>query len=116
MAGVRDEEVEPISPPKGLPEDVSFMTKLDSDIWGEDGHSHSWLSSDELLELMEWINLSSHICPECGTYQNVREHLGWEWREFGVWLFGNSIGNWKEYREDFPKQLQDIRLVFWFDN
>ena len=22
----------------------------------------------------------------------------------------------KEYRSDYPKEIQDIRLVFWFDN
>ena len=39
----------PISDPRGLPEDVSEQVKADSDRWGVDGHSHSWLTVAELL-------------------------------------------------------------------
>ena len=38
----------PIAQPRGLPEDVSPSVKAESDSWGPDGHSHSWLSVDEL--------------------------------------------------------------------
>ena len=38
MANVRnyDEEIEPISLPKGLPEDITELTKYDAELLGED--------------------------------------------------------------------------------
>jgi hypothetical protein len=40
----------PISDPKGLPSDVCWEIKEESDRWGCDGHSHSYLTVKELLE------------------------------------------------------------------
>lgn len=58
LAGVRNgvgfagcktgEGFNPISIPRGLPVDVSFEVKRCSDLWGSDGHSHSWLTIAEL--------------------------------------------------------------------
>ncbi|MGV6816169.1 MAG: hypothetical protein ACWA44_02735 [Thiotrichales bacterium] len=42
--------IKPISMPKGLPSDVSEEVKKESDDWGVDGHSHSFLSLRELNE------------------------------------------------------------------
>lgn len=42
--------IEPISYPKGLPEDVSFEIHEKSDDYGPDGHSHSYLTAKEILE------------------------------------------------------------------
>lgn len=39
----------PISLPRDLPEDVTAEVKRESDTWGCDGHSHSWLLIKELL-------------------------------------------------------------------
>ena len=39
----------PISMPRGLPFDVSPEIRAESDYWGVDGHSHSWLTVQELL-------------------------------------------------------------------
>jgi len=110
MADVRNYSggIVPISQPKGIPEDVTYMAWLHSEHDGPDGHSHSWLSSSELAELF-----------------NFMDDLGYTlWRdtypftEFHVWLFGNHIGYYIENRgsEDYPDFLEDIRLVFWFDN
>jgi len=50
FAGVyTGEEFKPISPPRGLPDDVSPEVRNESDEWGVDGHSHSWLTLAELL-------------------------------------------------------------------
>jgi len=46
-------EIKPISLPKGLPKDVSDYIKKQSDDWGVDGHSHSWLTIEE-LEKADW--------------------------------------------------------------
>lgn len=45
----------PISMPKGLPHNVSDMVAEQSDSWGVDGHSHSFLSVRELDDY-EWNN------------------------------------------------------------
>ena len=43
------EPFDPISDPRGLPTDVSEHVRKESDEYGEDGHSHSWLSLAEVL-------------------------------------------------------------------
>lgn len=40
----------PISLPRGLPRDVSDEVKAKSDRWGVDGHSHTFLTLEELLK------------------------------------------------------------------
>ncbi len=40
--------ITPISMPKGIPNDVSNEIKKESDDWGGDGHSHSWLTAQEI--------------------------------------------------------------------
>lgn len=50
LVGVRnDGTIEPISAPRGLPEDVSRVVYQESQSWGSDGHSHSWLTAAELF-------------------------------------------------------------------
>lgn len=109
MAGVRaySSDIETISQPRGLPDDVTFVTKFDSDVvWGPDGHSHSWLSSEEVPKLFKFVK-------EQGTHRN--SGLFWEHDETG-YLFGNGYAEFKEYPNDYPKELEDYRWVFWFDN
>lgn len=49
----------PISLPKGLPVDVSTEIREESDSWGVDGHSHSWLTLKELKEYA-WGQTTEH--------------------------------------------------------
>lgn len=49
----------PICEPKGLPDDVSPQVKADSDRWGSDGHSHSWLTVAELMAY-DWTQTTKH--------------------------------------------------------
>ena len=110
MAGVRaygDEEPEdqPIAKPRGIPEDISTVTRIDYDKWEDDRHSHSWLSADEIFELGMWLRK-----------QNYKSD------EYFDFLFGNHWESFAdpEYRSQrvnmFPAELEDIRFVFWFDN
>ncbi len=46
LAGVRDPDVEPISEPRGLPEDLSEAVRIAQE--NESDHSHSWLFVEEL--------------------------------------------------------------------
>lgn len=106
MAGVRSgtESPRPISEPRGLPEDISVVTKLDNDCWGRDGHSHSWLSA-----------------TEAGNVQGCWEKRGGKGHPplFG-YLFGNDIDTYLRHPV-YGKHLknlgyEDARVVFWFDN
>lgn len=104
MAGVRNEGLreEPISEPKGLPDDCGVVTKFDAN--REAGHSHSWLGSKEIEELEAWWE---------ARYPDFPKHFPEnEWDYF----FGNSWGGFSKWPEDTPKGIEDVRFVFWFDN
>jgi hypothetical protein len=66
LADVRNEfgfaRIEPISPPRGLPEDLSKEILNEASGWKSDGHSYSWLLLNELI---------SH------DYNIVTTHQGW---------------------------------------
>lgn len=103
MAGVRGGHLEPISEPRGLPEDVSVTTRFDSDHWGEDGHTHSWLSAQEAgMVQHEFANKQPGSPPTFG------------------YLFGNYIESHLSSPNDAKRLIdagfEDARVVFWFDN
>lgn len=57
------EGFEPIDTPRGLPADCSIEVQEDSDNWGVDGHSHSWFTLRELLNLEHtgyWNKVTTH--------------------------------------------------------
>ena len=107
MANVRnydDNEIVPISAPKGMPPDASRVTVFDFYEWDLDGHSYSWLSASEIAVLANWMKEQSW-----GSSPFYFEDV------FGF-LFGNSYPGFTKYPEDRPEGLQDVRFVFWFDN
>ena len=96
MANVRNEdrEINPISIPKGLPNDLSVITSYDFlTNWEKDAHSISWFSFKEICELEKYLN-------DNGTYLDTL---------FKCYLFGNAF-------DHLPKGVEDMRFVFWFDN
>ena len=111
MANVRnynESNIVPISEPKGLPSDISFVTWFDyMHCWKEYGHSMSWLGGEELDILENWMR-------EYGPERSKAERLFNFGDEFG-YVFGNSW-NIKKYPDDYPLGVQDARLVFWFDS
>lgn len=59
LAGVRNGSgIIPICDPKGVPEDASEEYLDQVDKWGIDGHSHSYLTVEELLNY-KWNELTS---------------------------------------------------------
>lgn len=100
MAGVRGCMNKAISPPKGLPDDISLITYIDSRDSG--GHSHSWLGSEEIKQLSRWIREQNWTWP----YND----LEYQWSGY---CFGSEWGYAHKY-VDF--NLQDVRFVFWFDS
>lgn len=109
MAGVRSSccsggHPKPISLPRGVPDDISVVTKLSLDRWDADGHSHSWLNASEIAELEEWLR---------------GEMAGDDWkleRTYWGYLFENSWGGFSKDPLDYPERIEDIRFVFWFDS
>lgn len=108
MAGVRNCGItDPISKPKGMPDNPTFTTEFECKRWGADGHSHSWFGFTEIKELAvfvkndlrsgQWLSLEHHILN-------------------GSWLCGNPFAGLKEYPNDYPKEIEDVRFIFWFDN
>lgn len=100
MAGVRGDKENAIALPRGLPYDISETTQLASDMEGSDGHSHSFLSLDEMVKLESWMHKIMHFPNKQITY-----------------LFGDG---WSGFLNDETNATEfgitDARLVFWFDN
>lgn len=109
MAGVRarDDEIDPISQPRGLPADASDTTKWMAKQQGSDGHSHSYLTSTELTEVRKW-----------GEAAGRKAHAGGDWWFDGMfgYVCGNPLDGMAEYPASYPPDLEDVRFVFWFDN
>jgi hypothetical protein len=100
LADVRNyEDEKPISQPRGLPDDVSAITRIDRESWGVDGHSDSWLSGTEIEQVVEaWTAKRGHErCRQIGYI------LRFPWDDL------------LELHERY-EQIEDVRWVFWFDN
>lgn len=107
MAGVRGEVVNAIVSPRGLPRDMSVVTAFDAERMGRDGHTHSWLYAYEIMILAEWG--AKNLGPgRLGCWD-----MEFDWR---CYFFGNSFAGFYQYPNGAPKGIQDLRLVFWFDN
>lgn len=89
LAGVRGDGPEP----KGVPDDVSETTRYWINNWGDDGHSHSWIPiSDAAKVFSETAYTNPHNASEVQCYS----------ASYFFDLYGED--------------LQDYRLVYWFDN
>lgn len=107
MADVRNNgNITPISQPKGLPKDATELTILHSEKYGVDGHSHSWLSADEIVLLHNFIE------------SNSKNYFGEMWAYHNLpYFMGNHFSGFKEYPEDWKGYgVEDVRYVFFFDN
>jgi hypothetical protein len=108
MAGVRnDGSVEPIAEPRGVPMDVSETVAMHINWWDCDGHSHSWLSKEEMKVVYDWAN---ERWPD-----SRNQYCGLYWGLFG-YLFGDCVWDVGDPDYDIPAEVTDARIVFWFDN
>lgn len=109
MAKVRWDESdgEPIAANRGVPDDMSKITRLDYQNEGSDAHSATWFGIVEIMQLENWLKKQ-----DWGVLKNDLE--------YGIlktYLFGNSFSGLVRYPEDIRiKGLEDVRFVFWFDN
>lgn len=109
MAGVRmrDDEIDVIAPPRGLPPDASDTTKWAAKQQEPDGHSHSYLSGAELAKVRKWsLDIRR---ADCGDE---------DWWFDGVfgYVCGSPLDGMAECPASYPPDLEDVRFVFWFDN
>jgi hypothetical protein len=104
----RCKNIDPVADNRGIPEDATKMTLIHNERWGVDGHSHSWLTIEELCILFDEFKV---IWP---PFMN-RELTFLD--EFpGIYLFENSFSGFLKYPEERPEKLEDVRIIFWFDN
>lgn len=111
MAGVRGEESKALVPPRGFPKDASRVTRLHHAQWGSAGHTHSWLDVREMEALDGWRCRQQK--KELKDYDSVfsgDRHTG------AFYLFGNDVSDWWRYPKGRHPEVEDLRLVFWFDN
>lgn len=88
LADVRGREV-PIDEPRGIPDDASTGYKYICEQWDGDGHSHSYFTLKELLEV-DWS----------------------QYNEYYVSEFLETLEDMKKIDEDTSK----VRCCFFFDN
>lgn len=99
MAGVRGDDANAIVMPKGMPEDVTFLTAHDYHWWDTDAHTPSWFNIEEIRELRG-------RCLDLGRTGP---------RSFDFYkAFGFCLGS--EWEPEPEHGVEDVRWVFWFDN
>jgi hypothetical protein len=93
------DEVVSISPPRGLPTDVTPEVEAESQVFGDEFH-FSWLTLKEIMEWPHWDDKKQNY-PQKGTHRQL------------------CVGVW----ENLIPALQaldidpaNIRCVFWFDH
>lgn len=93
LAGVRAYGDGPYPQPKGLPDDISELTKYDIELGAWD-HSHSWLSLDE------FVAAYNRAIKKCPGHEQKEAHKA---EAFGLpyWPWDDDV---------------EYRVVFAFDN
>lgn len=105
IANVRSDIEDPeansdcLIPPRGLPNDMSAVTRICYGHAHKDAHSMTWLTMGELCELIAWQE----------SKRPLGERYQIQHREWG-YFFGNDF----RITTDTPSEIADIRLVCWF--
>lgn len=141
LADVRNYDNNPvISAPRHLPDDCSDIIKKESDSWGSDGHSHSYLTLKELKDFREENKITKYsgmMTPENAQLVDAGEMPN-SWCKstnqqhyvYREWTYESDVLKTlieaieKRKREEFwiyndeerPDLDDSIRIVFWFDN
>lgn len=139
LCGVRSHYDNPqcISPPKGIPDDISEYVRAAIESYGIDGHSHSYVTLKEIREFRENLKpmkLKGMISPEQAKQLDEKQiapesWCGWTNREgfvFREWqsridALENIHNKLKEraierYWTEENIEEDNIRIVFFFDN
>lgn len=111
LADVRNRGYPYISEPKGLPADATEFVKKEYDSWGYDAHSCSYLTLREIVE----FDRKEHPLNIFGEpiLRPLVERLVRRADELNV-LYDFEMG--RELTDEVLKKIENIRIVFWFDN
>lgn len=100
-----------ISTPKGLPEDATTYVRKEYDSWGWDAHSCSYLTLRDIVEFDEKEQPKDDFGHE--ILKPLIDRLIQRADELNV-IYDFEIKY--PLKEDVLKRLENIRIVFWFDN
>lgn len=130
MAGVRNEdELAPISEPKGVPEDASSEFEALYDVWDADAHSASYLTLAELksadLEqeffdesLITRRDTEGKIIETCGATNGKHEGPVGSRKVFALWgrkRWDELLAQLESLKREGDTD-EDVRICFFFDN
>ena len=110
FAGVKTGEgFVPISAPKGLPEDISQEVKVLSDDWGDDGHSHSFFTLEE-LQSYDWnqITVRQGVITY-NEFDKLKTDSNSQPSSWCGWISGNRVVVLEE-DEISPEKIQELTL------
>jgi hypothetical protein len=133
LANVRNgtwgDALKPISEPRGIPDNVSAFVRKQFDSWSSDGHSHSYVSLEE-IENYDWeAKIHKVGCvseeqkadfertstpPTCySAYGSNGVYVEWDEPISSVcpYFMKNTLPVLRELSKHGK-----VRLVFWFDN
>lgn len=132
MAGVRYGDKQ-LFDARGLPDNVSPIVKQESDRWGIDGHTHSWLTLEEYKTCLEAFDKAikreqEEYEEDWETLFNDKDFCFYHYSDFDKY---EDQPSWASIYYYCKKLIDDmladnillgtnyrpeIRLVFWFDN
>lgn len=111
LAGVRAYgDFECISSPKGLPDDVTEYVEKAYEEWGWDAHSTSYLTMREIVEF------HNNVKPMNGFGGDILEPLIERLVRRADELYILYDFEVKDPTPSALRKMEDIRIVFWFDN
>lgn len=113
LAGVRGYREEGcIDDPRGLPDDVTDYVRESYEYWGNDAHSASFFTLQELIDFDTEHQPADFI--GCYILDPLIRRLKQRADELNV-VYDFE---WKDVhnREHLRKKANNIRIVFWFDN
>lgn len=136
LADVRNyANVEPISQPRGVPEDASVITKFEVERYGSDGHSHSYLTVDD-IKTYDWTKPSMDTRPTVidiatnkplykasYTIEMDRPNPAHRIENLAITpkMIREDNRNWDWFFDSIEEKERyfgkgNIRFIFWFDN
>lgn len=106
IAGVRNENIQPIARPRGLPPDISELTRLcyEQDKKGVHVHSETFITRLEWRALSEWYDQTNGTKGQ-GGYHGLDGILGY-FTGNPIYCLGSGDS----------RPFEDARLVAWFDH
>lgn len=119
LAGVRSEsrEVEPISRPRGVPEDATERYREIVSAWAGDGHSHSWHTLEELLA-HDWTQMAT--CSGIVSFETYASYNP-SWEKNGPRMYSQGISGpgiehvSTEEMQSLRLELETLRGASWTD-